>query len=63
MKVAILRSIASHIGGGGGGRPTIAQGGGSNPEGLGSAPWMKLGPVLGLSAGPMKHSAPQTIEL
>ncbi|MBV43863.1 MAG: alanine--tRNA ligase [Euryarchaeota archaeon] len=32
--VDILDEIASHIGGGGGGRPTIAQGGGSKPEGI-----------------------------
>lgn len=32
--VAILRAIAGHIGGGGGGRPTFAQGGGSRAEGL-----------------------------
>ena len=33
----ILNSISHHIGGGGGGRPTFAQGGGSNPEGLDAA--------------------------
>lgn len=35
--VDILRSISSHIRGGGGGRPTIAQGGGTYPEGLDDA--------------------------
>nr|AIF10187.1 alanyl-tRNA synthetase (AARS, alaS) [uncultured marine group II/III euryarchaeote KM3_44_G05] len=35
--VEVLRAISGHIGGGGGGRPTIAQGGGSNPEGLDDA--------------------------
>lgn len=35
--VDILREIAPHINGGGGGRPTLAQGGGSNPDGLDNA--------------------------
>ena len=35
--VEILNAIAGHIGGGGGGRPTFAQGGGSNAEGLDAA--------------------------
>ena len=30
----ILRAIAGHVNGGGGGRPTMAQGGGSNPDGI-----------------------------
>tara|TARA_B100001778_G_scaffold47410_1_gene34819 strand:+ start:1240 stop:4176 length:2937 start_codon:yes stop_codon:yes gene_type:complete len=35
--VALLREIAPHIRGGGGGRPTLAQGGGSHAEGLDDA--------------------------
>ncbi len=35
--VDLLRSISSHIRGGGGGRPTFAQGGGSHAEGLSDA--------------------------
>tara|TARA_B100000029_G_scaffold137019_1_gene131744 strand:+ start:552 stop:3440 length:2889 start_codon:yes stop_codon:yes gene_type:complete len=33
----ILRAIAGHINGGGGGRPTMAQGGGTNPDGISDA--------------------------
>lgn len=35
--VEILRAISPHISGGGGGRPTFAQGGGSNPDGIDDA--------------------------
>jgi alanyl-tRNA synthetase len=35
--VDILRSIILHIKGGGGGRPTMAQGGGSDSSGLDAA--------------------------
>ena len=35
--VELLRSISTHIRGGGGGRPTFAQGGGSHAQGLGDA--------------------------
>jgi len=33
----VLSAISGHIGGSGGGSPTIAQGGGSNPDGLDAA--------------------------
>ena len=32
-----LRAISGHINGGGGGSPTMAQGGGSNPDGIPAA--------------------------
>ena len=32
--LTLLRAISPHIRGGGGGRPTFAQGGGSHPDGL-----------------------------
>jgi alanyl-tRNA synthetase len=32
--VAVIRELGSHIGGGGGGRPTLAEAGGKRPEGL-----------------------------
>jgi alanyl-tRNA synthetase len=32
--VQLVRSLGSHIGGGGGGRPTLAEAGGKNPTGL-----------------------------
>ena len=35
--VDILNSISVHINGGGGGGPTLAQGGGSNPDGIPAA--------------------------
>ena len=35
--VALLKIISPHIQGGGGGRPTFAQGGGSRPEGIAEA--------------------------
>jgi alanyl-tRNA synthetase len=30
----VIRELGSHIGGGGGGRPTLAEAGGKRPEGL-----------------------------
>ncbi|HII34949.1 MAG TPA: hypothetical protein HA315_03005 [Candidatus Thalassarchaeaceae archaeon] len=35
--IEILNEISGHIGGGGGGRPTMAQGGGTNGEGIPNA--------------------------
>ncbi len=35
--VEVLNAIAGHIDGGGGGRPTMAQGGGTNAEGIPAA--------------------------
>ena len=45
--VDILREIAPLISGGGGGRPTFAQGGGSNPDGLDDA-LSKAREILGI---------------
>jgi alanyl-tRNA synthetase len=32
--VQLVRELGAHIGGGGGGRPTLAEAGGKNPSGL-----------------------------
>ena len=33
----LIKALAGHIGGGGGGRPDMAQAGGGNPAGIGDA--------------------------